>query len=274
MMPASIPLRDGSPDGAAFGEFLRHARERRGLTLQQISHETKIPWRHLDALEHGRLNAVPGGTYRRGEIRAYAEVVGLDKAIALARLDRALESSAPTVVSPPTSAPRSHQQTALAIVAIGVIAFAVAVWLWSRPPTATAARVPAPVLLDASPTVDLASVSRSLLVVEPESPVVAAQISAPVATAARPAEAITVSNQPLATAAVEGLSITSDPPGGRVTVDGIAWGVTPVSIRHLSAGNRRVRVTKEGFAASERVVRLSGERASSTLHIVLQGSPQ
>ena len=74
--------------------------------------------------------------------------------------------------------------------------------------------------------------------------------------------------------AIDGLSLTSDPPGARVTVDGIAWGVTPVSIRHLSPGDRRVRFTKEGFTATERVVRLSGERASGALHVVLQGAPQ
>src|ERR1700752_1939217 len=106
MVPASASLHDGSPAGAAFGEFLRQARERRGLTLQQISSETKIPWRHLDALEHGQLDAVPGGTYRRGEIRAYAEVVGIDKALALERLDRALQSTTEPVVVPRQKAPR------------------------------------------------------------------------------------------------------------------------------------------------------------------------
>ena len=38
-------------DLAAFGAFLRDARERRGKTLQQIASETRIPQRHLDALE-------------------------------------------------------------------------------------------------------------------------------------------------------------------------------------------------------------------------------
>ena len=66
-------------DVTTFGEFLRDARERRGLTIQQIASETRIPWRHLDALEHGNLDAVPGGVYRRAEIRAYADAVGLDR---------------------------------------------------------------------------------------------------------------------------------------------------------------------------------------------------
>ncbi len=82
-------------DVTAFGEFLRDARERRGLTIQQIASETRIPWRHLDALEHGNLDAVPGGVYRRAEIRAYADAVGLDRTLALTQFDHALESSTP-----------------------------------------------------------------------------------------------------------------------------------------------------------------------------------
>ena len=79
-------------DVATFGEFLRDARERRGLTLQQIALETRIPFRHLDALEHGHLDALPNGMYRRAEIRAYADAVGLDRSLALAQLEHALES--------------------------------------------------------------------------------------------------------------------------------------------------------------------------------------
>ena len=73
-----------------FGDFLRTAREQRGLTLQQISNETKIPRRLLESLEHGDLGAVPAGMYQRAEIRAYAKAVGLDQAVALSELERAL----------------------------------------------------------------------------------------------------------------------------------------------------------------------------------------
>ena len=45
----------------AFGDFLRSARERRGLTVQQIANETKIPRRLLESLEHGDLGAIPSG---------------------------------------------------------------------------------------------------------------------------------------------------------------------------------------------------------------------
>jgi hypothetical protein len=53
------------------------------------------------------------------------------------------------------------------------------------------------------------------------------------------------------------LRVTSDPPGARITVDGVGWGVTPVTIRNLSAGMKRVRATKDGYVGDERLVSLS-----------------
>ena len=84
-MPATSP---------SLGEFLRHARERRGFTLEGLARETKIPQRHLEALERDNLSAIPAAFYQRAEVRAYARAVGLDQGVTLARL----ESSRPVVV--------------------------------------------------------------------------------------------------------------------------------------------------------------------------------
>ena len=75
-------------DGAGLGELLRQARERRGVTLEQIAHETKIPRRHLEALEHDNPAAVPGGFYRRAQVRVFAQAVNLDRDLAVSRLER------------------------------------------------------------------------------------------------------------------------------------------------------------------------------------------
>ena len=92
-------------DGVSCGELLRRARERRGLALQQIAQETKIPLRHLWALERDDFDALPGGLYRRAEVRAYAAAVGLDPAVALACLDRALEPPTPPAADTAPVAP-------------------------------------------------------------------------------------------------------------------------------------------------------------------------
>jgi hypothetical protein len=56
-----------------------------------------------------------------------------------------------------------------------------------------------------------------------------------------------------------------------VTVNGISWGTSPVTIRHLPPGAKRIRATKEGFAAAEQVVPL-GERQQQTLNLQLSGA--
>ncbi len=76
------------------GEMLRSARARRGLALQQVSNETKIPRRYLEAVEQDRLEALPGGLYRRAHVRAYAQAVQLDPSL-LAQLERDLKALVP-----------------------------------------------------------------------------------------------------------------------------------------------------------------------------------
>ena len=56
------------------------------------------------------------------------------------------------------------------------------------------------------------------------------------------------------------LTITTVPAGARVTVNGIGWGTTPLSIKHLPAGTQRVRLVKEQFEPEERVVQASEEQ--------------
>jgi transcriptional regulator with XRE-family HTH domain len=60
------------------GEQLRAAREAKGLTLEQVAAETRIPQRHLLAMEAGDFAKLPGRTYSVGFARTYAKTVGLD----------------------------------------------------------------------------------------------------------------------------------------------------------------------------------------------------
>ena len=75
------------PNG--FGMWLRRAREARGLTLDDVIRETKIPLRNLEALEHGQLGALPE-FYQRAEVRAVARALGVDERMAIGRLDSAI----------------------------------------------------------------------------------------------------------------------------------------------------------------------------------------
>lgn len=60
------------------GNTLRSARERRGLTIAQLSLTTKIPVHILQAIEENAFERVPRGIFARGFLRSYAKEVGLD----------------------------------------------------------------------------------------------------------------------------------------------------------------------------------------------------
>ena len=61
-----------------FGDKLREARERRGLSLRQIANATKISVGVLEALERNDISKLPGGIFGRAFVRSYASEVGLD----------------------------------------------------------------------------------------------------------------------------------------------------------------------------------------------------
>lgn len=61
------------------GQKLKRAREAAGLTLDQVSAETRINLRHLGMIEDGRFADLPAKTYAVGFSRTYARMVGLDE---------------------------------------------------------------------------------------------------------------------------------------------------------------------------------------------------
>lgn len=61
------------------GSQLRRAREAAGMSLAQISGQTRINERQLAALEAGNYAAIPGRTYSVGFARTFARAVGLDE---------------------------------------------------------------------------------------------------------------------------------------------------------------------------------------------------
>lgn len=70
------------------GERLRAARERIGAPLEEIAAHTRVPMRHLLAIEAGDFTNLPAAPYSAGFVRAYAAVLGIDGA-ALGREFRA-----------------------------------------------------------------------------------------------------------------------------------------------------------------------------------------
>jgi cytoskeletal protein RodZ len=66
-------------DVPSVGERLRAARDEKGLSLEEIAAQTRIPRRHLEAIESADWERLPAPTYTIGFARSYASVVGLDR---------------------------------------------------------------------------------------------------------------------------------------------------------------------------------------------------
>lgn len=73
---------------ATVGDKLRAAREAQGLDLPEIAARTRIPQRHLEAIEKGNYAGLPSITYALGFAKAYARAVGADE-VTIARELRA-----------------------------------------------------------------------------------------------------------------------------------------------------------------------------------------
>ena len=93
------------PDGV--GPQLRAARERKGLTIDQVAAETRISKRHIENIEDGAFDTLPSRTYSVGFAKTIAKVVGLDQddVAAMVRAELELEDPQERVASGQTFEP-------------------------------------------------------------------------------------------------------------------------------------------------------------------------
>jgi transcriptional regulator with XRE-family HTH domain len=90
-------------DATTLGTWLRRERERRGVTLSQISEQTKLSVAILEGLEHDDLSRWPGGIFRRAYSRSYATAVGLDPDLIVRRVEEAHPVADADAVPVPTA---------------------------------------------------------------------------------------------------------------------------------------------------------------------------
>jgi len=77
-MSTVTPLSLELPAAERSGADLRAARERLGLSLQDVAAGLHIRQCHLEALEDGQIALLPGNAYAVGFVRSYAHALGLD----------------------------------------------------------------------------------------------------------------------------------------------------------------------------------------------------
>jgi Helix-turn-helix domain/Domain of unknown function (DUF4115) len=85
-LPYDVPViiiraKDASAGRDTVGEFgdkFRKAREKKDISLDDVSNVTKIGSRMLRAIEEEHFDQLPGGVFNKGFIRAYAKHLGLN----------------------------------------------------------------------------------------------------------------------------------------------------------------------------------------------------
>jgi transcriptional regulator with XRE-family HTH domain len=125
-----------------FGSSLRQVREAQGLTLADAEKAIRVRSRWLRALEEGRLDELPGGSYPRVFLREYASYLGVDPALLLEGLPEPEPEISPRPEPPPLP-PLPWRAIALVALVLGAAATG-GIWaLSSRGPSAPAV-APAP----------------------------------------------------------------------------------------------------------------------------------
>jgi len=124
-------------DVVTVGQRLREAREAKGLAIEDIAAQTRIPTRHLASLEAGEWDKLPAATYSIGFAKNYAGAVGLDRNEIGEQLRSEMGRSRPTYANPEVfeaADPARTMPKGLVLGALGLLAILVLVlsWLNSR----------------------------------------------------------------------------------------------------------------------------------------------
>ena len=128
------------------GPALREARERRGLAFGDVEADTAIRTRYIRALEEEQFHVLPGPTYTKGFLRAYAEYLGLDGQLFIDEFNsRHHDARAPQeqqIASQPRSRPHQRRQrresNLVMIVLAAIVAVSALVLLATTFPNSTA----------------------------------------------------------------------------------------------------------------------------------------
>ena len=245
-------------DAATFGAYLKNHRASRHLSLHDVAAETKIAERHLAALERGDVRSWPGGFYRRAMVRAYAAAIGLNPEVTVFEFAAAFNEVPRQVEPDPIPEPPAlHGLLSVrprASVCVGlVVCAAIATLTWATTSSDAAGAMDTNLIAPASTRADYAN--------------------APATTTSLPASPqLTPVNEPPADAEAS-MRIISEPTGALVTVNGIRWGQTPLTVRHLAPGEKRVRISKDGYTSAEKRLQLTPHNPTQTVRLMLAVGP-
>ncbi len=150
------------------GERLFRARTDKGLDLADIARDTRVPLRHLQAIEGDNHESLPALTYSIGFVKTFARAVGLSPEEISAQFKAETTKAAPVPQAmplEPLDEARLPPRGVVAASAVGVIAIVAAIWAWggglfeSAPPPPPPVEAAAP----AEPEVAMATEEQPLV---------------------------------------------------------------------------------------------------------------
>lgn len=158
-------------DYNSYGQELRSARERSGLSLQAVADALHLDPRLIEAIEGEDASSLPAPAYVRGYIRAYAQLVRCEPDTLIARYNTRAKSDPDLVASVHTTAAFKQQRDARLMwagtgVVVSLIMVVVGGWLlienlFNDPPEdAAVAAVPPAIVAD--PPLEAPGVSEPL----------------------------------------------------------------------------------------------------------------
>jgi cytoskeleton protein RodZ len=139
------------------GEMLRRARTEKGIDLNDMARETRVPIRHLTAIENDAHDSLPALPYAVGFVKTFARHVGLSPNALAAqfRKETSKGEHVPVVLAPlePLDDSRRPSTRLIVLAILAIVAVVALVWAYSaglitRPlsqtPVATVEPAPAP----------------------------------------------------------------------------------------------------------------------------------
>ena len=118
------------------GQRLRLAREAKNLTIEDVASSTRIPTRHLKALEDSEWDKLPAATYSIGFAKNYASAVGLDRVEIADQLRGEMGSELPAHFTTATTEPlepvdgNRSMPKGVVIGALVALAIVIALFTW------------------------------------------------------------------------------------------------------------------------------------------------
>ncbi len=100
---------------ASVGERLRHERESRDTTIEQLAEATGIGLTYLEAMENNDFDALPGPAFGKLYVRAYAEILSFDPKPLIDDYDRERRLLQRDAAAPPGPEPVGSRPVAAAI---------------------------------------------------------------------------------------------------------------------------------------------------------------